>query len=155
VVKDLIAALRGKTCVGALAIGAGSAQPCMDVVHACQGRKFVSTASAPLSFADLADGRAVTPRFFAKVPAFLAYSFSIAIRSRLSGVGTKFIFGSSLADNEVGPMIYRDFLPAALASGQFRPAPAPHVVGVGLDSIQAAFDAQRQGVSASKIVVSL
>lgn len=58
-------------------------------------------------------------------------------------------------DNEVGAIIYEGFLPKALAEGQFVAAPEPHVVGKGLEHIQAALDVQRKGVSASKVVVSL
>lgn len=46
-----------------------------------------------------------------------------------------------------------DFVPGALKSGQLKPAPAPEVVGRGVDSLQAAFDKQKAGVSAKKIVV--
>jgi NADPH:quinone reductase-like Zn-dependent oxidoreductase len=54
VVQDIVAAFQGRTLAGALAIGTGSAELCVDVVHACAGRKFVSIASTPVSFADLA-----------------------------------------------------------------------------------------------------
>ena len=65
------------------------------------------------------------------------------------------IAGTSLRNDEVGPMIYRDFLPAALASGRYQAAPAPRVVGRGLEALQAAVDAQRAGVSGFKLVVDL
>ncbi|KAK7954610.1 zinc-binding alcohol dehydrogenase domain-containing protein cipB [Apiospora saccharicola] len=54
---------------------------------------------------------------------------------------------------DVGKVIWQDFVPAALKSGQLKPAPAPEVVGRGVDSLQAAFDKQKAGVSAKKIVV--
>jgi hypothetical protein len=44
---------------------------------------------------------------------------------------------------------------AEIAPGSFRPAPPPKVVGAGLGDIQTAFDIQRAGVSASKVVVAL
>jgi len=44
VVEDIVDALEGKTIAGALAIGGGSGAPCVDIVRACQGRKFVSMA---------------------------------------------------------------------------------------------------------------
>ena len=65
------------------------------------------------------------------------------------------IAGTSLKDDEVGPMIYGDFLPAALASGRYVAAPAPRVVGRGLEALQAAVDAQRGGISGYKLVVNL
>ena len=76
-------------------------------------------------------------------------------RSRSRRVRTKYIFGSTLKANEVGPAIYRDFLPDALADGRYLAAPPPIVAGHGLDDIQHAMDVQRKGVSASKIVVTL
>ena len=58
-------------------------------------------------------------------------------------------------DNEVGTMIYVDFLPRALAEGRYVAAPEPQVIGKGLGSIQAGLDVQLKGVSAKKVVVSL
>jgi len=47
VVADAIAALRGRTVAGALAIGEGSARACSDVIAASEGRKFVSIVTPP------------------------------------------------------------------------------------------------------------
>ena len=74
---------------------------------------------------------------------------------RPAGVEAKQIFGNSLKNNEVSRAVYVDFLGDALASGRYRIAPTPRVVGHGLDDLQAALDAQNKGVSAEKIVVSL
>jgi hypothetical protein len=71
------------------------------------------------------------------------------------GIHVSGIWGGTLKDNEVGPGIYTDFLPAALASGAYRAAPAPLVVGEGLEQIPSALDQLRKGVSASKLVVRL
>jgi len=60
-----------------------------------------------------------------------------------------------LLNTDVGPMIFEDFLPAALAEGRFRAAPDPIVVGHGLSQIPLALDRQLQGVSAAKLVVTL
>jgi hypothetical protein len=76
-------------------------------------------------------------------------------RTRRSGVTQKFFDASSTIDNEVGPAIFRDYLVPALAAGKFKAAPPPRVVGNSLNDIQKAFDIQRNGVSASKIVVTL
>ena len=73
----------------------------------------------------------------------------------MRGIRTKFIFGSSLVDNEVGRMIYEEFLPDALADARYVAAPDPLVIGRGLDQIPAALEAQKKGVSARKLVVSL
>ncbi|PNP51826.1 hypothetical protein THARTR1_07595 [Trichoderma harzianum] len=72
-------------------------------------------------------------------------------------IQVKFIL---LGPDSVGPdsitgKVYTDFLPDALAKGQFVPAPDATVVGKGLEKIQEAFGVHMQGVSAKKIVVSL
>jgi NADPH:quinone reductase-like Zn-dependent oxidoreductase len=75
--------------------------------------------------------------------------------NRPAGVETKLIFGTSLKDNAVSRAVYADFLPEALADGRFRCAPAAHVIGKGLESLQDALAAHKRGVSAAKIVVAL
>ena len=72
-----------------------------------------------------------------------------------NAIQTNHIFGTSLKDNEVSGVVYGDFLPAALSAGSFRPAPAPRVVASGLTALQGALQAQKQGVSGGKIVVTL
>ncbi|EFW23252.1 putative secondary metabolism biosynthetic enzyme [Coccidioides posadasii str. Silveira] len=71
------------------------------------------------------------------------------------GVAVKNVFGTTLKDNNVGKMVYVDFLPKALRAGSFVPAPAPLVVGKGLESVQGGVDIIRKGVSAQKLVVLL
>jgi hypothetical protein len=71
------------------------------------------------------------------------------------GVTSKFIWGSNLANTEVGLAIYEDYLPKAMAEGKFVPSPEPLVVGKGLKSIGEGFKVQQEGVSAKKVVVSL
>lgn len=67
------------------------------------------------------------------------------------------VFAVTIALQEpvVGNAIYRDYLPAALRSGEFKAKPDPKVSGHGLESIQGGFAAQKKGVSASKVVVTL
>jgi NADPH:quinone reductase-like Zn-dependent oxidoreductase len=65
------------------------------------------------------------------------------------------IWGGTLKDNEVGPAIYVDFLPAALADGSYRAAPQATIVGDGLARIPDAFRQLMDGVSATKLVVTL
>lgn len=124
VVADLVDAFRSKTSAGALAIGDGSASPCVDIVRKCEGKKFVALANPPSG----------------EPP---------------SGVGVKFIFGSDLKDNEVGPAVWEDFLPKALETGSYMAAPGAKVVGQGLESIQDGMDLMIQGMSAEKAVISL
>ena len=153
VAKDIIAALKGKTIAGALAIATGSTGLCLDVVHACPGDKFVALAAAPVSLTDFGSGGAL--RILRLMPQMAGSTLSAAFKSRTRGIRTKFIFGGSLADNEVGPAIYVDFLPKALADGRFAAAPPALVAGVGLESIETGFEVQRKGMSARKVVVSL
>ncbi|MGA6974238.1 MAG: zinc-binding alcohol dehydrogenase family protein [Candidatus Binatus sp.] len=158
-VRDIIAAFKGRTCAGAMAIGAGSAGPCVDIVHACKGDKFVTRVSAPIGLDALPDGtdgrgvgfRQLIPLIFQ----LLGASAFMEFKARMRRVRSKFVIGDTLVNNEVGKAIYVDFLPKALAAGQYVAAPNPYVVGRGLDCIQTAFDVQKKGVSAQKVVVSL
>ena len=130
-VTNLLDSLRGRQLAGVLAIGGGSIRRCVDIAAGADGAKRVATA---------------TPH----VPASWQRR-----QARRRGVDVGSIWGGTLADNEVGPAIYETFLPAALASGAFRPAPPPRVTGTGLDSIPDALATLRKGVSASKIVVTV
>ena len=155
VVADLVAALAGKTLAGALALGTTSADACAAVVRSCTGNKFISIASTPVSFDRLADenrGRFALPRLMVQL---VTANVSLQLKTRPRGIGSKFIFGTSLKTNEISTAIYQDFLPAALAEGRYTAAPEPSVVGRGLADIQHALDVQRKGVSAQKVVVSL
>lgn len=72
------------------------------------------------------------------------------------GVGAKFIFASTIKDNEVGPLIFQQFLPSALAKKAYHTAPLPYVVGSGLEKVQEAYDLGKGGAtSAKKLVVTL
>ena len=124
VVADIINALKGKTSAGALAIGNGSADPCIEIIEKSEGKKFVALANPPSG----------------EPPA---------------GVGVKFIFGSDLKDNEVGPAVWVDFLPKALETGSFIAAPDTQILGKSLESIQDAMDVMMKGMSATKAVISL
>jgi hypothetical protein len=63
------------------------------------------------------------------------------------------IWGISLKDNEVGPAIYADFLPTALANGTYRAAPVASIVGDDLARLPDAFRQFLAGGSAKKLVV--
>ena len=151
VAKDVINAFEGKMTAGAIAIGKGSAEYCVDILHACNGNKFVSMASPAISFENFTRSRQL-PRLVLQL---LSSNVSLQVKSRIRGIRTKYIFGNSLMDNEVSKVIYEDFLPAALAEDRYTTAPEPHVIGSSLEYIQSAMDAQRKGVSAKKLVVSL
>ncbi len=153
-VADTIAALKGKTIAGALAIGAGSAEACIDIVHACHGTKFVSTASTPVSF-DTLPPHPGMGRVLPLLLRIVSSTVSLQVKCRARHIRTKFIIGDTLIDNEVSRVIYEDFLPGALAEGRYAAAPDPEIVGEGLEYIQAGLDIQKKGVSAKKVVVSL
>jgi hypothetical protein len=85
----------------------------------------------------------------------LAGTIALSRKARRGGVRTKMIWGSALIANAVGPMIFEAYLPAALADGRFVAAPDPTIVGAGLAQIPVALERQRQGVSATKLVVTL
>ena len=156
VVHDIVATLRGKDVVGALAIGAGSVSVCLDILPHCAGRRFIANCSSDISYEALPKGHRITlPAILKLLPARLWANAQTRRKSRRHGITAKFYDASSVIDNQIGPAIYRNFLGPALAEGRFRPAPPPKVVGHGLQAIQIAFDIQRNGVSAAKIVVAL
>lgn len=156
VVGDIVAALRGSEVAGALAIGAGSVLDCIDILAHCRGRRFIANCSSDVSFDSLSTGRRITlPVILKLLSARLRTGLQVRRRSRHVGVKVKFYDASSVIDNDIGPAIYRDFLGPALAAGRFRPTPPPTVAGHGLQAVQDAFDIQRLGVSAAKVVVTL
>ncbi|AQR60341.1 oxidoreductase [Brevundimonas sp. LM2] len=123
VVELMVAALRGRTVVGAFH-ATGDLADTVAVMHRVEGRRLVATT----------------------LPPQIQPPETVEIRA---------IAGTSLRDDEVGPMIYRDYLPAALASGRYVAAPAPRIVGRGLEAFQPGLDLQRAGVSGTKLVVDL
>lgn len=147
VVQDVTAAFQGKHLAGVLAIGVGSAQPCVEIASGCHGNKCVALTSPPVF---LGDGMNVKVGL-----QFVVSSIMLRVSSTIKRVRTEAVWGSSLKGNEVSELIYQRFLPEALAAGRYQAAPDAQIVGSGLDEIQAALDIQREGVSARKIVVSL
>jgi NADPH:quinone reductase-like Zn-dependent oxidoreductase len=150
VVSDMVAALKGKQTAGALAVGPGSAEACMDVLGASRGHKFIAMASFPLppnppqSFV-----------FLRTAIYFVSWMVSFRIKCLFKGVQAKFFVASVITHSGVGRDMFVYFLPKALETGTFVPAPEPLIVGHGLESLQAALDEQKKGVSARKIVVTL
>lgn len=154
VVQDLVAALQGKTLAGALSIASGSAGACMDVLKASEGRKFVSLASTPVSFEPLGQqprSPFLLPRLMGRM---LWATALLQLKARRAGIRTRSIWGGSLMNDEVGPLVFETFLPAALAERRYVAAPEPEVIGHGLGAIQQGFEVQRRGVSARKVVIS-
>jgi NADPH:quinone reductase-like Zn-dependent oxidoreductase len=151
VVADLVAAVSGRPVAGVLAVGTGSADRSVRIAAATGSRR-VALASPSVSFASI---RGVNARFVRVMATLVAGNVALQARCLVHGIRAKFVWGSSLMTNEVGPMLWADYLPAALADGRYQLAPAAEVVGVGLDQVQPALDALRRGVSARKLVVSL
>lgn len=156
VVRDISAALRGQSVVGALAIGSASCLQCLDILAACGGRAFVANCSADISFDKIGSGPKITPAAMMRlVAAQVRMGLAKRRRMRARGGIIRFFDASSVVENEIGSAIFAGYLGPALADARFRPAPAPRVVGRGLGAVQAGFEAQRAGVSAEKIVVEL
>lgn len=155
VVADIVRALKGREIVGALAIGLGSAAACIEIVGACEGNRFVAMATPPTSFDNVPAGRGRLLRLVPAIARMLVGTTALTLKARRKNVRTKMIWGSALIANEVGPMIFEAFLPAALAEARFVAAPRPTVIGAGLAQIPSALERQRRGVSASKLVVTL
>lgn len=153
-VTDLVAAIGGRPVAGAVALGAGSAQACLDVLSRTDGTR-LALASTPVSLASLVGRRHLFP---AMLPVFTRIGLGTlgsSLRARRLGIRAGFVWGSSLRDDEMGPRLWGEVVPGMLADGSLRPAPAPLVVGEGLGAIQDGLDRQRAGVSARKVVVRL
>ncbi|KAL1968650.1 hypothetical protein VTN77DRAFT_1476 [Rasamsonia byssochlamydoides] len=71
------------------------------------------------------------------------------------GVAAKLVLAYTIKDDEVSHVIFNQFLPKALAEGKFVPAPDPHVVGKGIEALQAGLEVRKKGVSAQKVVVTV
>lgn len=155
-VRDVIKATQqiGSGCAGAVAIGAGSIKPCIDIVAACcKGTDKGYVAQMSLN------GPPPPEPGVLNLVTWLAKAgyawFSTLVKKTLKGVKVEFIWGSDLYDGPVAEAVYGRFLPSALAKGSFVPAPEPLVVGHGLDKIQQAFEVGKKGVSAKKLVVTV
>lgn len=154
VVDDVVSALQGKFCSGALSIGSGAVQKCLEILTKTKSaNKFVAMASAVVQPVDAPDG----------LLGLLMMLFTMAFRNlqiwwkcRRHGLKTKFIFGTDLEANEVGPAIWQNFVSDALSNGSLVASPKPLVIETrGLEGIQTGLERHKQGVSASKVVVRL
>lgn len=153
-VDELVAAIAGRPVVGAVALGAGSTDACIDVLTRTGGTR-LAMASTPVSLDTLVGRRRLFP---AMIPVFTRIGLGTlrsTLRARRRGIRAAFVWGSSLRDDDMGSRLWSEVVPRALAEGALRAAPAPVVVGEGLGAIQGALDRQRAGVSAQKLVVRL
>lgn len=156
VTGDVIRWLRGTELVGAFAIAAGSAGPSAEIISASEGAKILVLASAPgPSVDDLFRQHASSIRLLRALAGAGMATAELMQRCRRQEIRVTMVNGATLRNNEVSTAVYQDFLPAALAVGAYNAAPEPRVIGHGLQHIPAALETQRNGVSATKIVVSL
>ena len=155
VVEDIIKALAGRHVAGALAMGEGSAMACIGVLGHCEGNRHVALATFPLKFDTLPERPGFGAVLTRVLPMVLVGGGGMWLRAKRLGVKISVIYGTGLANTDLSRVIFDAFLPQALQSGAFVPAPAPMVVGHGLAAIQTGFDRHRQGVSAAKVVVTL
>ena len=155
VITDIVDAFGDRTLAGTVAIGTTAAAACVRIAAKCRGNKFVSIATPPVSFAGLSPEDRTRFATLRTMRRLVTSNMGLQFYARPRGVRMKYILGTSLKHNDVSTAIYRDFLPAALAEKRYTAAPAPRIVGDGLEHLQHALDAQRRGVSATKIVVTL
>lgn len=129
--EAVTAALGRRELAGTVAIGAGSLTHALRVVRRSAGTKRIASAY---------------PDPVTRTRALLARTHGLRVSS---------IWGGTPVRSRVGPAVFQDFLPQALAEGRFHPAPEPVVTGSRLHDLPGALDVLRAGVSARKIVVTL
>ena len=147
--QEIIHFMNGKTLAGAMSIGDGGVEACLDIFNFCKGNKFIAAIAFP---------KPNNPQRFVAAQtifSFLKFMIVTAVRSWRGGVRWGFVNGTTLAFNGVGKSIYAGYLGQALEDGTFQCAPSPMVAGHGLDKLQTACDTQQRGVSAAKVVVTL
>jgi NADPH:quinone reductase-like Zn-dependent oxidoreductase len=130
-VDEIVDRVGASRLAGTLAIGSGSLPKAIAIAARTTGSKRVASAR---------------PALLARIEGW---------RAPRHGVQVSGIWGGTLKDNEVGPAIYVDFLPTALATGAYQAAPDATVVGDGLARIPDALKRLRGGVSANKLVVTI
>lgn len=129
----------------------GSSSVVQDITAALQGKDLVGAYDAI--------GEDSTQRASAEilVKANASKKFLATVLSPVEnlGVAAKWLIAVTVASNEVGPAIWRNFLPQALESGQFVPCPEVVVVGHGLEKLAEASKLQKSGMSYAKPVVTV
>ncbi|KAA8565406.1 hypothetical protein EYC84_011111 [Monilinia fructicola] len=126
-IPDLINAFKGKTTAGALSIGKGAADACMDVLGKCKGKRFISMVTYPVPLPP--PKRFILPKLLST---FVPWIISNQCKKITKGVNNKFVDGSNVINNGVGEAVYVNFLAEALEKGTFVAAPEAMVIGKGL-----------------------
>lgn len=150
IVADMLSALKDKTAAGALTIGEGGAEACMEVLSKVKGNKFISMASFPLLKEE--------PKFLPLPKTmfhFVSWIAAFKVRGLIKGVRSNFLIGSSIGYNHIGKDIWEGFLEEALENGRFIASPEPEFFGKGLESVERAVKHLSKGVSAKKVVVTI
>lgn len=150
IIPILIETLQHTDFAGAMSIGKNSDGPCFEIVKRCKGAKFVSLISYPSLVPEPQNLKLPRTILF-----FASWYIRTFIKSKMIGVGWKFVFATSLIDNGVGKLVFEEYMPKALLEGSFVAAPEAEVVGKGLESVQTGFDRQAKGMTAKKVVISL
>jgi NADPH:quinone reductase-like Zn-dependent oxidoreductase len=149
VAEDMISALKGKSTAGALSIGSGAAEKCMQILDKSTGsNKFVAMATFPVPEKEPQSFVLLRTAIF-----FVTWLIAYKLKGLIKGIKSTLIRID--VNSGVSKHIFVDFLPKALQNGSYVAAPEPEVTGRGLESIQEAFNLKKKGVSAKKIVVSL
>ncbi|KAH8700255.1 zinc-binding oxidoreductase [Talaromyces proteolyticus] len=155
--EEMIEALRGKPIYGAYTVGDGAVEACTKILQRL--KKDGGEVERKIAFAgshipaDKLKTMLGTASFLGSMIWWLGRT---AVVSSITGVKAQFVDTKDIVDPEsVVGRVFSEFLPRALQTKQFIPAPEARVVGRGLEAIQEAMDIQAKGVSASKIVVTL
>ncbi|CAH0048113.1 unnamed protein product [Clonostachys solani] len=152
VVDEIAEGLKGKVVAGAVAVVPSSGNKCMCVLEKAPkgANKFVAIVSLPMP-----DSEPTRMGMVATAATYLTKTATYGVRSMMNGIKWNYVTMDGMAEEGLNKQIFVDFLPKALESGSFVPSPEPLVVGHGLEKIQEAFELQKKGVSAQKIVVTL
>lgn len=129
--QQILDAIDARPLAGTIAIGQGSLSRTRRIVRNAAGSKRLASAY---------------PSPMTKLRAHIM---------RREGIMVSTIWGGTPTTTSVGTMIYEAFLPRALDTGQYVPAPTSDVVGHGLSTIPDALSRLRKGVSARKIVITV
>ncbi|KAK7697467.1 hypothetical protein SLS64_013479 [Diaporthe eres] len=146
--KEILSAMRedNRRIAGAVATDIDSVEICRKVFSRYKGgnghrenNKFIAFTDFPTTVTHQSVPRTLA-RYIGSKAMRTAFN---NIRSRVAGVQIKPVALHNLGShkNRITRMVFQDFLPRALASDQYLPAPQPKVVGKGLEKVQEAVDA--------------
>jgi NADPH:quinone reductase-like Zn-dependent oxidoreductase len=158
VVDDLVKALKGGKFVGAYdSIGLPeSIKPVAEVVSKLGGGMIADVLTPPSDLPKGVEGKHCKSFSLTEsASSHLSNSFGTQSGSVLQKLIITTVFAISIKDSEVCKAVYEEYLPKALKDGSFKPMPKATIIGKGLESLQEGFDQLKQGVSATKLVVSL